>query len=100
MTVRRKAQTAAPRRPAARKAATARPAPPAPAAPVTPAAAGGGGSAAPVARTRAGGPGRGRTTPAVMEAPEGQELLDLYIAELRRMPVLSALEQKDLARVM
>jgi RNA polymerase primary sigma factor len=35
-----------------------------------------------------------------MEAPEGQELLDLYIAELRRMPVLSALEQKDLARVM
>jgi RNA polymerase primary sigma factor len=93
MTVRRKTQTApASRRPATRKAATARSAAP---------------SGAPVAasrvapvRARVAGPGRGRTTPAVMEAPEGQELLDLYIAELRRMPVLSALEQKDLARVM
>ena len=31
---------------------------------------------------------------------EGQELLDLYIAELGRMPVLSANAQKDLARRM
>ena len=31
---------------------------------------------------------------------EGQELLDLYIAELGRMPVLSAGAQKDLARRM
>lgn len=43
---------------------------------------------------------RPRPVPAPMVAPEGQELLDLYIAELRRMPVLSALAQKDLARVM
>jgi RNA polymerase primary sigma factor len=32
-------------------------------------------------------------------AAEGQELLDVYIAELGRMPVLSAAAQKDLARV-
>src|SRR5579863_5000038 len=30
---------------------------------------------------------------------EGQELLDLYIGELGRMPVLSAAAQKDLARI-
>jgi RNA polymerase primary sigma factor len=84
MSVRRKTgETAeATRRPAARKTSVAPPATP----------------AAPV-RSRASG-SRARPIPAVMEAPEGQELLDLYIAELRRMPVLSAAEQKDLARVM
>jgi RNA polymerase primary sigma factor len=38
--------------------------------------------------------------PASISAAEGQELLDLYIAELGRMPVLSANAQKDLARRM
>ena len=49
----------------------------------------------PARRTRA----RGSAQPAI-GAAEGQELLDLYIAELGRMPVLSALEQKDIARQM
>src|SRR5215469_9396125 len=44
-------------------------------------------------RTRAG------TQPAI-GGVEGQELLDLYIAELGRMPVLSAAAQKDIARRM
>ncbi|GEM_PF-76459 len=42
---------------------------------------------------------RGGAQPPIA-APEGQELLDLYIAELGRMPVLSAGAQKDLARRM
>ena len=42
---------------------------------------------------------RGGTQPAIGGA-EGQELLDLYIAELGRMPVLSAVAQKDIARRM
>jgi len=41
-----------------------------------------------------------RKAQAPISAPEGQELLDLYIAELGRMPVLSANAQKDLARRM
>jgi RNA polymerase primary sigma factor len=45
---------------------------------------------------------RRRTQPGA-QAPiggvEGQELLDLYIGELGRMPVLSAADQKDLARI-
>ena len=45
---------------------------------------------------------RRRTQPGT-QAPiggvEGQELLDLYIGELGRMPVLSAADQKDLARI-
>jgi RNA polymerase primary sigma factor len=43
--------------------------------------------------------GRGKSQPPI-SAPDGQELLDLYIAELGRMPVLSANAQKDLARRM
>src|SRR5580693_667476 len=44
-----------------------------------------------------------RRTQSGTQAPiggvEGQELLDLYIGELGRMPVLSAADQKDLARI-
>lgn len=43
---------------------------------------------------------KGPRAQAVIGGAEGQELLDLYIAELGRMPVLSAAGQKDLARVM
>jgi len=47
---------------------------------------------------RRGRPRRSAQVP--ISAPEGQELLDLYIAELGRMPVLSANAQKDVARRM
>jgi RNA polymerase primary sigma factor len=50
---------------------------------------------------------RGRTprrsakrTPMAIEAEQGHELLDLYIAELSRTPVLAAEAQKELARKM
>ena len=43
---------------------------------------------------------RGRGGSHSIGGTEGQELLDLYIAELGRMPVLSAPAQKDLARRM
>lgn len=55
--------------------------------------------------TKGRGPGRRANSrregaqPAIGGA-EGQELLDLYIAELGRMPVRTAAAQKDLARVM
>lgn len=49
----------------------------------------------PARRTRT----RANAQPAIAAA-EGQELLDLYIAELGRMPVLSAAAQKDIARRM
>jgi RNA polymerase primary sigma factor len=42
---------------------------------------------------------RGGAQPSI-GAAEGQELLDLYIAELGRMPVLSATTQKEVARRM
>src|SRR5215472_14194112 len=50
-------------------------------------------------RTKSQKPARGSGQMPIGGA-EGQELLDLYIAELGRMPVLSAGAQKDLARRM
>jgi RNA polymerase primary sigma factor len=41
-----------------------------------------------------------KRTPVAIEAEQGHELLDLYIAELSRTPVLAAEAQKDLARRM
>jgi len=43
---------------------------------------------------------RSRRAPVAIEADQGHELLDLYIAELSRTPVLHAEAQKELARTM
>jgi RNA polymerase primary sigma factor len=43
---------------------------------------------------------RARRAPVAIEADQGHELLDLYIAELSRTPVLQAEAQKELARKM
>src|SRR5579862_2142764 len=43
---------------------------------------------------------RSRRAPVAIEAEQGHELLDLYIAELSRTPVLHAEAQKELARRM
>jgi hypothetical protein len=43
---------------------------------------------------------RARRAPVAIEADQGHELLDLYIAELSRTPVLHAEAQKELARKM
>ncbi len=45
-------------------------------------------------------PRRSKRSPVAIEAEQGHELLDLYIAELSRTPVLQAEAQKDLARRM